>query len=112
MNNDGKNYVEPDISVICDRSKLDDQGCHGAPDWIIEIVSPGSRHMDYVKKLFKYRSCGVKEYWIVDAEKEVVTVWEFKGEENDDMHEYVFTDIVPCGILEDLNIDFKELDLS
>ena len=68
--------------------------------------------MDYVKKLFKYRSCGVKEYWIVDAEKEVVTVWEFKGEENDDMHEYVFTDIVPCGILENLNIDLKKLDLS
>ena len=43
---DDKNWVEPDISVICDRNKLHDQGCFGAPDWIIEIVSPSSRRMD------------------------------------------------------------------
>ena len=112
LNNDDKNYVEPDISVICDRNKLSDKGCHGAPDWIIEVVSPGSHRMDYVKKLFKYRSSGVKEYWIVDSEKETITVWEFNGEENDDMHEYTFTDKVPCSILDDLIIDFTQLDLS
>lgn len=67
--NDEKNYVEPDISVICDPDKIDDDGCHGAPDWIVEIVSPGSRRMDYMIKLFKYRSAGVREYWIVDPEK-------------------------------------------
>lgn len=50
---DDYNYLEPDISVICNASKLDEKGCHGAPDWIIEIVSPGSRSMDYYKKLFK-----------------------------------------------------------
>ena len=55
-------YVEPDISVICDPNKLDDKGCKGAPDWIIEIVSPASRKMDYLLKLFKYRSAGVREY--------------------------------------------------
>ena len=54
--NEEKNYVEPDISVICDPDKIDDDGCHGAPDWIIEIVSPESRRMDYMIKLFKYRS--------------------------------------------------------
>lgn len=53
LNADDKNYVEPDISVICDRDKLTDKGCTGAPDWIIEIVSPGSRRMDYYTKLFK-----------------------------------------------------------
>lgn len=47
LNADDKNYVEPDISVICDKSKLTDKGCNGAPDWIIEIVSSGSRRMDY-----------------------------------------------------------------
>ena len=67
MKND-KTYVEPDISVVCDENKLDDKGCNGAPDWIIEIVSPGSRRMDYGIKLFKYRSAGVREYWIVDPE--------------------------------------------
>ena len=63
-------YVEPDISVICDKNKLTDEGCKGAPDWIIEIVSPSSRAMDYNKKLFKYRTAGVREYWIVDPMKQ------------------------------------------
>ena len=56
LNQDDKNYVEPDISVICDKNKLDERGCNGAPDWIIEVVSPGSKRMDYFIKLFKYRT--------------------------------------------------------
>lgn len=59
---DDKTWVEPDISVICDRSKLSDRGCEGAPDWIIEIVSPTSQRMDYGIKLFKYRTAKVREY--------------------------------------------------
>lgn len=53
LNQDDTNYVEPDISVVCDKSKLTDKGCMGAPDWVIEIVSPGSRQVDYFTKLFK-----------------------------------------------------------
>ena len=77
LNSDDKNYVEPDISVICDKTKLTDDGCNGAPDWIIEVVSPSSRRMDYILKLFKYRSAGVREYWIVDPDKNRVTVYNF-----------------------------------
>ena len=51
LNKDSANYVEPDISVICDTSKLDEKGCHGAPDWVIEIVSPSSKSRDYMVKL-------------------------------------------------------------
>ena len=51
--------------MICDPDKLDDKGCNGAPDWIIEIVSPSSQHLDYLTKLLKYRTAGVREYWIV-----------------------------------------------
>ncbi len=58
LNDDDINYVEPDLSVIGDLSKLDDKGCHGAPDWVIEIVSSGSRSRDYMTKLFKYRTAG------------------------------------------------------
>ena len=58
--------MEPDISVICDNGKLDDRGCNGAPDWVIEIVSQSSQRMDYLTKLFKYRTAGVREYWIVN----------------------------------------------
>ena len=72
LNEDDRTYVEPDISVVCDPSKLDERGCNGAPDWIVEIVSPGSKRMDYFTKLFKYRTAGVREYWIVDPEKEKV----------------------------------------
>ena len=66
---DDYNYVEPDISVICDRDKLDRKGCQGAPDWVIEILSPSSVKMDCERKVKLYRETGVREYWIVDAEK-------------------------------------------
>lgn len=58
--------VEPDISVICDRDKLTDKGCTGAPDWIIEIVSPGNSSHDYIRKLNLYADSGDREYWIVN----------------------------------------------
>ncbi len=78
LNEDDINYVEPDISVICDKSKLDEKGCHGAPDWIIEIVSLSSKPRDYMTKLFKYRMAGVREYWIVDPGKQMTTVYGFE----------------------------------
>lgn len=78
LNDDDINYVEPDLSVICDLSKLDDKGCHGAPDWVIEIVSAGSRSRDYMTKLFKYRTAGVREYWIVDPDKQMIMVYGFE----------------------------------
>lgn len=95
LNNDAYNYLEPDISVICDKDKLDDKGCMGAPDWIVEIVSPGSRQRDYFTKLFKYRTAGVKEYWIVDPDKNRTMVYDFG---QDDVYTYSFSDEVPVGI--------------
>ena len=100
-------YVEPDISVICDPDKLDDRGCKGAPDWIIEIVSPASKKMDYLLKLLKYRFAGVKEYWIVDPDKSRIIVYNF---EQSTMEEYSFTDSVKAGIYSDLLIDFSILN--
>lgn len=101
LGEDDINYVEPDISVICEQSKLDEKGCHGAPDWIIEIVSPGSKPMDYFTKLFKYRTAGVREYWIVDPVKEQVIVYRF---EKETMEEYSFGEDVPAGIYEGFSI--------
>lgn len=97
LDEDNINYVEPDISVICDSSKLDEKGCHGAPDWIIEIVSQSSKSKDYMTKLFKYRTANVREYWIVDPEKQMVTVYCF---ENDTVEQYNFGEEVPVGIYE------------
>ena len=107
LNADDKNYVEPDISVICDKSKLTDKGCNGAPDWIIEIVSSGSRRMDYYTKLFKYRTAGVREYWIVDPQRKTVTVNYF---ENDLLNvPYTFDSVIKVNIYKDLYIDFSEI---
>lgn len=108
LNKDDLTYVEPDISVICDPSKLNDKGCNGAPYWVIEIVSPSSKRMDYSTKLFKYRTAGVREYWIVDPAKDRTMVWNF---ENDDSEEYSFKDKVKAGIYPDLYIDFAEIEL-
>lgn len=104
LNENGKDYVEPDISVICDSTRLNDKGCNGAPDWIIEIVSPGSRKMDYYKKLFKYRTAGVREYWVVDIDKQIVTVYNFQ---EDNMEEYTFGVEIPVGIYKDFSIKVR-----
>ena len=101
LNKNDTNYVEPDISVICDLSKLDEKGCHGAPDWIIEIISPGTKSMDYFTKLFKYRNADVREYWIIDPAKELVMVYRF---EQATMEQYSFGEAVPAGIYDDFSI--------
>ena len=94
--------------TICNPDKLTEKGCTGAPDWIIEIVSPGSRRRDYYTKLFKYRTAGVREYWIVDPEKNRITVYSFEA---DDTAEYSFSDAVKAGIYDDLEIDFSSIDI-
>ena len=109
LNADDKTYLEPDISVICDKNKLTDDGCNGAPDWIIEVVSPSSRQMDFNKKLFKYRASGVREYWIVDSMKQQIMVYNF---EHDDFEQYSFSDKVKVGIYDDFEIDFSEINLG
>lgn len=101
INQDERNYAEPDISVICDKDKITDRGCNGAPDWVIEIVSSGSRSMDYFTKLFKYQTAGVREYWIVDPAKQRVTVYFF---EKETIEEYPFGTDVPVGIYEGFHI--------
>lgn len=108
LNKDDTNYVEPDISVICDKSKLTEKGCYGAPDWIIEIVSPSSRTMDYYKKLFKYRTAGVREYWIVDYERNLVIVYNF---ENDNAANYTCDNDIPAGIYPGFSINLSTLDI-
>jgi len=102
LNEDDTNYVEPDISVICDSDKLTDDGCVGAPDWIIEIVSPSTQSRDYGIKLFKYRSAGVREYWIVNPKTQTVQVFDFENEEGS--AQYSFDDEITVRIYKDLTI--------
>lgn len=106
LHKDDINYVEPDISVICDPAKLTDKGCLGAPDWMIEIVSPASRRMGYYTKLFKYRTASAREYWIVDPEKDRILVYDFESE---NIGDYTFADTIKAGIYDDLLINFSDI---
>lgn len=124
---DNLNYVEPDISVVCDHEKLDEKGCYGAPDWVIEILSPSSVKMDCERKVKLYCETGVREYWIVDPEKETVTVYDFAHSDTAQPTDgacalaaeswnkpmlYSFTKQVKAGIFENLWLDFSKLDLN
>ena len=102
-----RSYVEPDISVICDKDKLNDDGCNGAPDWIIEIISPSTERMDYGIKLFKYRSAKVREYWIINPSKQTVMVYDFEHGRN--TKQYSFDDTISGCIYQDLKINITNL---
>lgn len=104
---DNKDWVEPDISVICDPNKLTDRGCSGAPDLIIEIVSPASRKMDYTLKNTIYFQAGVREYWIVDPVKEKVVVYCY--EHDNDPSLYSFDADISAGIYPGLTIKIRDL---
>ena len=107
LNKDEKIYVEPDISVICDKDKLNDRGCVGAPDFVIEVVSKSSRKMDYTTKNALYSDAGVREYWIVDPEKERTTIYYYEQDEAPMIS--LFTQTIQSGIYEELEINISEL---
>lgn len=107
---DDTRYLEPDLSVICDQDKIDEQGCKGAPDLVIEIVSPGSRAMDYYTKLSLYREAGVREYWIVDPMKQTVLVYDMEQAAAPTI--YSFTDTIKVNIFDDLAIDLSKMQVT
>ena len=99
--------VQPDIMVICDKNKLDGKRCNGAPDFIIEIVSPGNPADDYIRKLYYYKNYGVREYWIVDPRRKTITVNFFEG--NIVSVQYPFDSIIKVNIYDDLYINFSDI---
>ncbi len=107
LNDDNRNYVEPDISVICDKGKLNEKGCNGAPDWIIEIASPSTSSLDYGIKPFKYRTAGVREYWIINPATRTVNVYDFESEKRTD--QYPFEEPIPVCIYKELTIQVSKL---
>lgn len=105
-----KTVVQPDLLIVCDKAKLDEKGCLGAPDFIIEIVSPSTASLDYIKKLSLYEKYQVKEYWILQPVDQVVMVYEL-NEENIYGRPRFYTkdDQAKIGILEDGWIDLRFL---
>lgn len=105
LNRDNETYLEPDLMVVCDESRLDEKGCHGAPDMVAEIVSPSSRSRDYLMKLSLYQKAGVREYWIVDPEQGKIMVYRF---DIGNVEIYGFQDTVGLSVLDGLEIDFSK----
>lgn len=105
---DDSTYVEPDVSVICDPSKLSDRGCEGAPDLVVEVVSPSSRRRDYLLKATRYENAGVREYWIVDPDARQTAVYRYDLEDLR-LSTYAFEEPVPVGIWGDLSITIAGL---
>ena len=106
---DDKTIVEPDVFVVCDRNKLKEGArVYGAPDFIVEVLSPSNWRHDMVRKLRKYKKAGVKEYWIIDPEELSILVYDFS--KSDLPTEYSFDDEVPVGIWDGkCKIDFKDI---
>lgn len=99
--------VQPDLMIVCNKEQLDGKRCNGAPDFIIEIVSPGNPEDDYIRKLYYYKNAGVREYWIVDPRRKIITVNYFEG--NMLTVQYSFEATVKVNIYDDLYISFSEI---
>lgn len=102
------NVLEPDLTIICDMSKLDDRGCQGNPDMVIEITSPSTARRDKVEKFNKYEQAGINEYWIIEPIEKVVSVFTLQKNKRygrPDM--YTDDDQVNVTIFEDLVIDLS-----
>ena len=67
--------VQPDLSVVCDPAKLDERGCRGAPDWVVEVLSPATAGHDHILKRAVYERAGVREYWLVHPVDRIVTIY-------------------------------------
>jgi len=108
LDKDDRTVVEPDIVIICDRSKLEGRYIWGAPDLLIEVLSPSTRRKDMFLKLNKYMRAGVREYWMIDIPAQKILVYRFEG--TDDVTQYTFKDKVPVGICDDpCFIDFSKV---
>jgi len=100
--------VLPDIVVICDESKFSNRGCTGAPDMVVEILSPSTARYDKITKFNKYLESGVREYWIVDPESKTVAV-NILDDEKYITHAYTVNDMVKVHVLEGCVIDLAEV---
>ena len=100
--------VQPDILVVCDRDKLDAKGCIGAPDLVIEILSPSTMLHDKIIKFRRYLRAGIREYWIVDPEGNTVTVNILKDGEYVAVP-YAGDESIPVHVLEGCVIDLHEV---
>lgn len=103
--------VQPDLCVVCDPTKIDERGCLGAPDWIIEILSRHTSTKDLHDKFDVYEEAGVKEYWVVHPQEQTVLLYVLnaKGKYEGALKPYVRTDNIPSITLPGLTINLEDV---
>lgn len=101
--------VQPDICIICDKKKLDERGCIGAPDLIVEILSPGNSRKEMKDKFALYEENGVKEYWVVHNNEDLIQVWDLKKGKYVLRNNYCSPDKIPVGIFKGLEVDSEAI---
>lgn len=107
LNHDDRTLLEPDLLILCDPEKVRSTHILGAPDLIVEVLSPATQLRDMTLKLYKYQDAGVREYWIIDTKNQRIIVYEFAR--TGLTHIYTFSDRVPVGIWDgSCSIDFNE----
>ena len=102
-----KHWVEPDIFVVCSADRIHEDGIYGPPDWVIEIVSPSSIATDFIKKVNLYEYYGVKEYWIVNPMKGIVTTFLYSPKLQ--TSQYTFDDEISPVLFPELILKISEL---
>ena len=109
-NSESKDFVGPDVMVICDKNvRIKNDGVHGVPDIIVEVVSKSNAGHDYIRKLNAYFAFGVKEYWIVDPIKKKIRVYDMITDFNDPIeYNYTFDHVIRSELFSDLYVDFKQ----
>ncbi len=113
LDKDNRTMVQPDVMIVCDHDVETDKRLFGAPDFVAEILSPSTRSKDMIVKLHKYMEAGVREYWIVDPDKDIVITYLFGEEENNlSFSVYTMREDIPVGIYEGkCSINFSKLML-
>lgn len=103
------NVIQPDLIVVCDRNKLDERGCRGAPDWVIEVLSPGTAAHDQIRKLALYERHGVKEYWLAHPTDRVVTVYRMEEEIYSRPNIYEMSGTLAASCCDKVEIDWERV---
>ncbi|MCT1905064.1 Uma2 family endonuclease [Oceanobacillus sojae] len=109
LDNEITNVVQPDLSIVCDQEKLDDKGCNGSPDMIIEILSPSSVKLDRWIKYQLYEEAKIKEYWLVDPVNESVEIYLLTGEQYKFQGVFTKEDTITVHTLSGLTLDLDQV---
>jgi len=102
-----KDVVQPDLFILCDKDKIKQDGIHGAPDLVLEVVSKSSTFLDYTDKLDAYAHLGVREYWIIDPLKMKIIIYEITND-GPDLFVYKFNEVVESKIFPTMTVDFSK----